>query len=43
LEESLKEKEMPKACGIELKSSETILVVVENSAGTIDLVDTTPI
>ena len=33
---------MPKICGIELKSSEAILVVVKNSSGTEDLVDTKP-
>jgi hypothetical protein len=33
---------MPKVCGIELKSSEAILVVVKNSSGTEDLVDTKP-
>jgi hypothetical protein len=33
---------MPKVCGIELKPSEAILVVVKNSSGTEDLVDTKP-
>jgi hypothetical protein len=33
---------LPKVCGIELKSSEAILVVVKNSSGTEDLVDTKP-
>ena len=33
---------MTKVCGIELKSSEAILVVAENSTGTIELIDTEP-
>lgn len=33
---------MPRVCGIELKSSEAILVVVENSTGTDDLIVTKP-
>lgn len=33
---------MLRVCGIELKSSEAILVVVENSTGTVELIDTEP-
>jgi len=33
---------MPRVCGIELKSSEAILVVVDNTTGTERLIDTEP-
>lgn len=33
---------MPRVCGIELKSSEAILVVVENATETNELIDTKP-
>ena len=33
---------MTRVCGIELKSSEAILVVVENPTGTIEIIDTKP-
>ena len=33
---------MPRVCGIELKSSEAILVVVENTKGIVSLIDTKP-
>lgn len=33
---------MTRVCGIELKSSEAILIVIENSSGTSDLIDTKP-
>ena len=38
----LKEMSMPRVCGIELKSSEAILVLVENTKGIVSLIDTKP-
>jgi len=37
-----KDNYMPKVCGIELKSSEAILVVVDNATGTGELINTEP-